>query len=482
MTTFILTNLVITPSDSKGMRCLVGKKHNTVAIGLLGLACGCRVVDVPAPVPPEAQRDGVILTTFQEPLALPVAPPLADAAPAPADTLLTSYVARALAANRDVQAARSDVMALKARIPQVTSLDDPMVQNGMWPFPSNGPQYSLMGYMPYEMMITQQFPWLGTLRLRGCVAEQEARAALWRLAEAQIAAAANVKQAYYNLRAAERVLQLLEENRSLAEEIVQIARARLAAGGSEQDVLRAEVAVAQIERERVMLERDRVQAQAELARLLHLEDGDKLTADTAPHSLGLPQTLDQLAHLAAALRPDLQARAADIERDRHEVALARKRYWPNFNVGVGYSTMTRVNNPSPLADGRDNVGLVLGFNLPIYRTKLDAGLREAESRLMADAQRYESDRDEAQRQVRALLADAVAQQRSLDLLVDRIAPKSRLALQSAVAGYRAGTLDFVTLNTAREELLEIEIEIARTDAAFGRALAALEQSVGGRLQ
>ncbi len=53
------------------------------------------------------------------------------------------------------------MLALKALIPQVTALDDLMVQSTLWPFPSNGPQYSLMGYMPYELMITQQFPWFG---------------------------------------------------------------------------------------------------------------------------------------------------------------------------------------------------------------------------------------------------------------------------------------------------------------------------------
>ena len=65
------------------------------------------------------------------------------------------------------------MLAMKSRIPQVTSLDDPVFQSTTWPFPRNGPQYT-MGYALYEM-IMQEFPWFGTLAVRGQVAEQEVR-------------------------------------------------------------------------------------------------------------------------------------------------------------------------------------------------------------------------------------------------------------------------------------------------------------------
>jgi outer membrane protein TolC len=455
-----------------------------VPLGLCALA-GCIVLEHASPVANSASSDEVRRTSFQANAEAADAPalaaPLRISDPALSNALLPAYLARALAENRDVQAARLNALAMRARVPQVTALEDPMVQNGIWPFPSNGPQYALMGFMPYELMVTQQFPWMGTLKLRGCVAQEEAKLALWQLAEAQLAVVAEVKTAYFTLRASEQIIGLLEENRVLAEQIVEIARARLATGGNEQDVLRAEVAVASIDRELALLESEVTESQAELSQLMHGEIEAPRAVGDAPLPLSLGVTLDQLTSMALVARPEIQARQVEVQRDRHQVELARKKYWPNFNAGIGYSTMTTVNNPSPLADGRDNVGFVLGFNLPIYREKLDAGVLEAETRVLADARRLESERDKAHRELRTLLAQARAQEKTLSLLEDRIAPKSQLALRNAAAGYRTGTLDFVTLNTAREELLEIRIQVARTEAALGRALAALEKAVGLQL-
>lgn len=444
-------------------------------------AVGCRFSDV-APYP--TSPDNVIRTSYQDEdvQVPPLGDPTALATEPGQPSLLAVYLARALAENRDVQAARLNVLALKARVPQVTALDDPMVQNGMWPFPSNAPQYSLMGYMPYELLISQQFPWLGTLRLRGCVAEKEARVALWQLAEAQLAAVAEVKRAYYDARAAAKIQKILEENRKVSEEIIQIARARLVAGGNEQDVLRSEIAVANIDREMALNQRDQAEALAALSRFVHDESDAPLDVSDDPLALPLPTALEQLTQIAIAARPNLQARLMEIDRDRHEVALAKKRYWPNLNVGVAYGTMTKINSPSAIADGRDNVGFTLGFNLPIWRGKLDAGVQEAQFRLLTSTQRYESERDEAVREVRSLIAEARAEKQTYDLLNDRIAPKSRLALLNAAAGYRAGTLDFVTLNSAREELLAVEVEVTRAEAKLAKALAELEKAVGTQLE
>jgi outer membrane protein TolC len=395
--------------------------------------------------------------------------------------LLESYLERAWSENRAVQAARFEVMAMRAGIPQAKALEDPMVQNGMWPFPSNAPQYSLMGFMPYELMITQAFPWLGTLRLRGLVAEEEVRAKVWALATAQLEVATDVKQAYYSLYASERSLAILSENRELVDEIVSLTRTRLEVGGNQQDVLRAEVAAAALEREVALGEQAVAEAQAALGQLLHLEPGSVLRADQNLNGAGVPGADEALYHFAVQSRPQLQERLAEVARDRHEVELAKKRFYPNVTVGVGYATMTRVNSLSPEADGRDNVGFVLGFNLPIYRGKLEAGVCEAQAKVMAATRRYEAERDLAAREIRELLARVKAQAKTLTLLRDSIGPKSRQALESAVAGYRAGNLDYVTLNSARQELLEVDLQTVEAEAELGRLMASLERAVGIRL-
>ncbi len=50
-----------------------------------------------------------------------------------------AFIRRALVENRTVQAARYNVMAMKARIPQVTALEDPMAANTIYPIPERRP-------------------------------------------------------------------------------------------------------------------------------------------------------------------------------------------------------------------------------------------------------------------------------------------------------------------------------------------------------
>jgi outer membrane protein TolC len=136
---------------------------------------------------------------------------------------------------------------------------------------------------------------------------------------------------------------------------------------------------------------------------------------------------------------------------------------------------------SRTAAGTDNFGLVLGFNVPIYRKKLDAGVHEAQARTVADARRYDADRDRTYRDVKELLVRARAQSDQTDLLQNTILPKSEKALELAAAAYPGGEVDFVTLNTGRLELLNIQLQIARLEAEQGKSLASLERVIGVEL-
>jgi len=59
-----------------------------------------------------------------------------------------AYIGRALAENRMVQAARANVLAMRARIPQVMALDDPVVSNTILPHPRRGPPVFADGLQP----------------------------------------------------------------------------------------------------------------------------------------------------------------------------------------------------------------------------------------------------------------------------------------------------------------------------------------------
>ncbi len=140
--------------------------------------------------------------------------------------------------------------------------------------------------------------------------------------------------------------------------------------------------------------------------------------------------------------------------------------------------MTTSEAISPVADGNDNLGIQLGVNLPIYRDKLQAGVREAEHRVVESARRYDAERDDTFRQIRRLAATADAAERQIALYRNRIVPNTQRALDVSIADYPTGRGDILQVIDNYTELLTFQIQIARYEADLAQALASLERVVG----
>lgn len=389
------------------------------------------------------------------------------------------YIRRALAENRTVQAAFHNVRSLRHRLPQVTALDDPVASNAVFPIPAVAPQYSLMGYNPYNLTLAQQFPWYGTLRLRGEAADKDVRVALAELAAAQLDTAAAVKRAYYDLYVGQRTAEVLEANRKILEDFLAVAKSRTATGGAQQDVIRAEILINQLDRETAVTRQGLASARSALARQLHVSpETDFQTLPGLP-DVPAPAEIERLDEMAVRVRPEMKGRLAAIARDETAVGLARKRAYPNVTLGLTYMDMEKTNAVTPRsASGFPNVGLFVAFNLPVNRAKYQAGVCEAKERALADARLYEAQRDETLAEIKDFSAQARAQQEVLGLLRDGILPRTEETARLARSDYAKGNVDYATALSAMRELLQVRLQIAQVEGEKAKALAALERAVG----
>lgn len=457
-----------------------GRFSRTVAAGLLlglWLLGGCRAS--------RAIRDPEFAQITRSMAQAPVTPPEATV-PAVAEGLagpqpVEAYVAHALAQNPEIQAARKRVEVAGLWVPQVASLDDPTLSVMGFPFFPAVPQ-TAAGRATARIAATQAVPWFGKLDTRAAVAEAETEIARRELVAAELAVIEQVKRAYYELYYLQKALRITEENRQLLRLLVKIAEAKYRAGTvSQQDVLRAQVEVSNLDSELVRLRQQLESSQARLAQLLHVSPETPLSAVEEPPGEQIPHDLERLYQQAVAGRPELQAQLAALQRDRQRVELARLAYFPDMALTVDWTGMTSEGAMAPTADGMPDVGIGMMLNVPIYRKRLDAAVRQAEAQTVATARSYDALRDKTIQEVKDLFVQATSQYELIRIFRDAIIPEADQTLRVSIAAYEAGRTDFLQLIDNWRQLLRFRVMYHRLESQLQQTVASLERVVGGEL-
>jgi len=160
------------------------------------------------------------------------------------------------------------------------------------------------------------------------------------------------------------------------------------------------------------------------------------------------------------------------------VERARLNYYPDPTLGLTWID-TATAGISPMANGRDAVLLGVGFNMPIYRKRIEAGVREAEAQTVADTRRYDSLKDRTAEQVKDLFVRAQSQQELLVLFREDIIPKADQTLRVSSSAYQQGEVDFLQLIDNWRQLLKFQLTEQRLMSQLRQTLASLERVVGG---
>jgi outer membrane protein TolC len=263
---------------------------------------------------------------------------------------------------------------------------------------------------------------------------------------------------------------------------VRIADSKYRTGkASQQDVLRAQVEVSNLDNQLIRLRQQIDSSQAKLARLLHVSPDTPVRALEQPPQEQIPQDLERLYQQAISQQPELHAQLAAVQRDRRSVDLARLDYFPDLTAGVTWIG-TSAAGLSPVANGEDPLLLGFSVNVPVYRKRLGAGVREAESRMVASTRQYDSLRDRTAESVKDLYAQATSQYDLVKLFRDDIIPKSKQTLEVSQAAYQVGDVDFLQVIDNWEQLLRFRIAYYRLESQLQQTLAMLERVVGGQFQ
>ncbi len=377
---------------------------------------------------------------------------------------LHRLVDEALANNPDIQAAQQRFEAASAVIPQVQTLPDPKVNLLYRNVPDREGMYGL----------SQEIPFPGKLGLRGEVASKEAERAEQEYQAIRLNVIARLKEAYFDLHLVYKSLEVVQKNRVLLVNFEKTAKARYAVGqGAQQDVFRAQAEISRLLQRIAVFEQQGRSLRAEINRILRRPPADPL---------GIPQEIQvtPLAHgpteiegLVEQAAPLLRAQVKGVERGDKAIALAKRDYFPDFELSAN-----GVRNETLKQDGYQ---AMLSIKVPLYyATKQRYGVKEAVAGREAAFQDLWATKQELLFRVQDNLARLTRAEELVRLLSEALIPQARLTLASAQANYSVGKVDFLTLLNSLLTLQENEIELHGEMTEHEKALARLEEIIGER--
>jgi outer membrane protein TolC len=282
------------------------------------------------------------------------------------------------------------------------------------------------------------------------MARAEANAAYYDIAEQRLRIAEATRLAYFEYFLAHRQLAVLEESTALLRSFREIALRKFeSASAEQQDVLLADVELAQLERQRLSLTRAERVARARINTLLLNPPDSPLPEPPADLEArdDLPSS-GELIDQALAQRPELAAQAARIRRERYAAALAHREFLPDLELVGRYDAFWQEEELRPM------VGM--NVNVPIYTRKRWAALREANARRAQQEATLESQSNEISFEIERAYQQVRESAETVTVFQERILPAARHSVEAAQASYTAGRLDFLRLVESQRQAVELE--------------------------
>ena len=362
-------------------------------------------------------------------------------------------------------------MSLQERAVADGQLPDPKLRLGLLNFPTDTFSRSQEPMTQVQVGVQQDFPRGKTLdyteRRSNILAEAEKARAADRNLTVRQAVRTSWLETYYWVQATE----VVSASQDLFKQLVNITRARYAAGQqNQQDVLRAELELGLLDdrqtRNHTMEERMR----AELARWV----GQERAAWRLPALLPeLPPVTDRDALVASLTdHPSIVTENARVAAGQQSVAIAREAYKPRWRLDLAYGFRDG-ENPSG-SDRPDFASAAVSVDVPLFVGKRqDRRLAASQHELNAVIQ----GRHERHRELLRILDETFA---TWQRLGDRIRqydsallPQAQATAEAAINAYQSDRGDFTMLMRARITELETRLQSLRLRVDRAKAQAGL---------
>jgi len=400
----------------------------------------------------------------------------AAAAPAQPVLKVDELIAEALRANPEILAAQKRYEAARQRPAIESALPGPLLSAG---YTSAGKPWPLagIGIEPTAnagLMVSQEFPFPGKRKLRGDLASKQAEVELLAYEQVRLSVVSRLKQAYHRLWYAHQITEILRRNCGLLDEYLRVAEARYSVGkAAQQDIFKAQAARSILEARLIRAGQERRTREAEINTLLGRAPRRALGTPPQLPPGSLTVTLDELVRRALQASPALTREQKMIEQAEVAVNLARKDSYPDYTFSAGYFNMGRMP---------DMYQFRLDFKLPAWSGRRQQAVVTEQVMNLGQARRnWEAAGQGLRYRIEEEYLMAQTSERLMHLYGDTVLPLARLALDSALASYETGAVDFLTVLTNFTVVLDYEVSYQEEMLNFHLALVRLEELTAQRL-
>ena len=392
---------------------------------------------------------------------------------------LQGLLAYARAQSPELESMRREAEAAGQRVGSAGALLDPVLRVELMNINNYGNDAppsllpSRVGETKYTLM--QALPLWGKRELRRDAAVADAAQAVARSEVTWSELAARVKTSYAEYYRAIGNERLTTEVLQLLARLEQIAQARYAGGlVPQQDAIRAQLEQTALRLELVGLENEKRQSKARLNGLLARDANAPLADPQALRPWPTVTTFDAptLAERARARNPQLQAELARLAGAQKIRDLTLRNRYPDLVVGVV---------PTQVGSRITQWGLMFEINIPLQQDSRRAQEREAEATVGAARARSEALSNQLLAELAGTLSAFDAAVRAESLIRSQLLPQSELSLQSSLAAYENGKVDFATLLEAQRQIRKGRQELLKSRVEAQLRLADIERILGEQL-
>jgi len=390
---------------------------------------------------------------------------------------LQALINRAIKDNPEIAAAAREKEAAAHRISPAGAFDDPMFEAGLVNVPISPLRLNREDMTMKMLGISQRLPYPGKRGLREAVAAKDAESVAHGYRETVNRVVRDVKLAYYDLALADRSIEILERNKQLVAQLLQIAEGRYSVGqGAQADSLKVQTQLAKMDEELLRMRRERRSMEADLERLIGRRGQVASIRVAMPGLAPARLSIDELGEEALRERPQLLGLKTLIDKNQKALDLARKDYYPDFDLRFQYGQREKDLEGMPRTD---LFTLTVAFNLPVWgATKIEPKIAEAQAMREQAISMLQAQQNELVAKLRQQVAIAEQSRESAKLYETGIFPQARLALESALAAYRVNRVDFSMLLDSQMTVFSYEVNHAAAVVAFNKALAEIDQLTG----